>query len=175
MRKVWLLFYYMIARNLPDSYLPVVGPIANWIRIATCRHIFAKMGKVSVIQKGVQFGTGESVEMGDYSGLGKNSLIPNNTKIGKYVMVGQDLFIVANNHRVDRTDIPMALQGSLPYEQTIIEDDVWIGTRVVILPGLHIPRGVIIGAGSVLSKNPGEYEIWGGVPAKFIKSRKNDK
>ncbi len=173
MRKLWLLFYYIIAKNLPDSYLPVVGPIANKIRIATCRHIFAKTGKVSVIQKGVHFGTGEFIEIGDYSGIGKNSLIPNNTIIGNYVMVGQDLFIVANNHNFSNTEIPMALQDPPEHEQTVIEDDVWIGTRVVIMPGKRIGKGSVIGAGSVLTKNTGEYEIWAGVPARFIRSRKS--
>lgn len=98
MRKLWLLFYYIVAKNLPDSYLPIVGSLSNKIRIWTCRHLFRKMGKVNVIQKGVHFGTGCDIEIGDYSGIGKNALIPHNIIIGDYVMIAQDLFVVANNH-----------------------------------------------------------------------------
>ena len=172
MKKLWLIFYYSIAKTLPDSYLPLVGPISNRIRIFTCRRIFKKMGNVDVIQKGVHFGTGEEVMIGDKSGIGKNALIPHNIIIGDYVMIAQDLFVVANNHHFERTDVPMLLQGSPNFKQVIIEDDVWIGARVIINPGVHIGRGSIIGAGSVVTKNVGINEIVGGVPAKLIRKRK---
>lgn len=171
-KKIWLLFYYLIAKNLPDSYLPIVGHISNRIRIVTCRHIFKKLGKVDVIQKGVHFGTGEEIEIGDHSGIGKNALIPHNIKIGDYVMIAQDLFVVANNHNFERTDIPMLLQGSPGFEQVTIDNDVWIGTRVIINPGIHISSGCIIGAGSVVTRDTESYSIVGGVPAKLIRKRK---
>ncbi len=171
MRYFWRLFYYIIAKNLPDSYLPVVGPISNRIRIFTCKHLFKKMGKVDTIQKGIQFGTGEGIEIGDGSGIGRNAVIPSNTIIGKYVMIAQDLFIVANNHHFERTDIPMLMQGSPSKEQVVIGDDVWIGVRVVINPGIHIGSGCIIGAGSVVTKDTSPYTIIAGVPAKPIRNR----
>ena len=54
---------------------------------------------------------------------------------------------------------------------TIIEDYVWIGTRAIILPGVRIGKGAVIGAGSVVTKDVGEYEFVAGNPAKFIKRR----
>jgi acetyltransferase-like isoleucine patch superfamily enzyme len=53
----------------------------------------------------------------------------------------------------------------------VIEDDVWIGTRAIILHGVTIGRGAIIGAGAVVTKNVPPYAIVGGVPAKIIKFR----
>lgn len=47
MRTFWLLFYYLVAKNLPDSYLPLIGGIANNIRIWCCKHIFEHMGMLS--------------------------------------------------------------------------------------------------------------------------------
>lgn len=173
-RKFWLLFYYVIAKNLPDSYLPVVGRMSNQIRLFVCRRLFNKMGKVSTIQKSIQIGTGAQLEIGDYSGIGKNALIPENTIIGNYVMIARNLTIIANNHSFERIDIPMSLQMSGSHEQTVIEDDVWIGENVIILPGKRIRKGCIIGAGSVLTKDTGAYEIWAGNPAKLIKKRTND-
>lgn len=50
-----------------------------------------------------------------------------------------------------------------------VEDDVWIGANVTILPGVHIKRGAIIGAGSVVLNDIDEFTIVAGVPAKFIR------
>jgi acetyltransferase-like isoleucine patch superfamily enzyme len=53
----------------------------------------------------------------------------------------------------------------------ILENDVWLGCNVVILKGVCIGEGAVVAAGSVVTKNIPSYEIWGGVPAKFIKKR----
>src|SRR6185437_8570451 len=55
--------------------------------------------------------------------------------------------------------------------QTVIEDDVWIGSNAVIRQGLHIGRGAVIGAGSVVLKDVSPYSIVAGVPAKEIRKR----
>ena len=53
-----------------------------------------------------------------------------------------------------------------------IGNDVWIGANVIILPSVKkIGNGSIIGAGAVCTKDIGDYEVWGGVPARFIKMR----
>ena len=54
---------------------------------------------------------------------------------------------------------------------TVIGNDVWIGVEAMIMPGLKIADGVVIGACSLVTKNVGPYEIWGGNPAKLIKKR----
>ena len=56
-----------------------------------------------------------------------------------------------------------------------IEDDVWIGARVIIIHGVSIGRGSIIAAGSVVTKDVAPYSIVGGVPARLIKMRFNKK
>jgi virginiamycin A acetyltransferase len=52
-----------------------------------------------------------------------------------------------------------------------IGNDVWIGLNVIILSGVKIGDGVVIAAGSVVTKSIPAYSIYGGVPAKFIKLR----
>ncbi|MBR1735292.1 MAG: CatB-related O-acetyltransferase [Alphaproteobacteria bacterium] len=54
---------------------------------------------------------------------------------------------------------------------TTIGNDVWIGYESVIIPGVQIADGAVIASCSVVTKNVGLYEIWGGNPAKFIKKR----
>ena len=53
-------------------------------------------------------------------------------------------------------------------------NDVWIGKRVLILPDVQIGDGAVIGAGSVVTKNVGDYEIVGGVPTRHIRNRFTD-
>lgn len=55
--------------------------------------------------------------------------------------------------------------------EIIIHDDVWIGTNSVILRGVTIGKGAVIGAGSVVNKSIPEYQVWAGVPARFIRNR----
>ncbi len=57
---------------------------------------------------------------------------------------------------------------------TIIGNDVWIGAEAMIMPGVQIKDGAVIGARSLVTKNVGAYEIWGGSPARLIKKRFND-
>ena len=57
---------------------------------------------------------------------------------------------------------------------TIIGNDVWIGAEAMIMPGVQIENGAVIGARSLITKNIGPYEIWGGNPASLIKKRFSD-
>lgn len=57
---------------------------------------------------------------------------------------------------------------------TIIGNDVWIGAESMIMPGINVADGAIIGARSLVTKNIGAYEIWGGNPARLIKKRFTD-
>ena len=57
---------------------------------------------------------------------------------------------------------------------TVIGNDVWLGAESLIMPGVKIADGAVIAARSVVTKNIGAYEIWGGNPAKLIKKRFSD-
>ena len=137
--------YYTFARYLQDSYSPVAGGVINRFRIFLIRRIFKKCGKVSTINRMVYFGNGKDIEIGDDSGIGSNNSIPNNIIIGNYVMMGPDIYIANANHCFDRTDIPMCEQGTQISYPTVIEDDCWIGARVIMTPGRHVSKGTIIG------------------------------
>lgn len=124
------------------------------------------------IERGAFFGNGFNMEIGDNSGLGINCIIPNSTIIGNNVMMGPNCRILERNHCHSRTDIPMNLQGDTDGKQTRIEDDVWIGVNVLMMPGRTIRKGSIIAGGCVLTKDFPEYSIVGGNPSKLIKNRK---
>lgn len=173
MKTLFLLMYYGFAQYLPGSYTPVFGKFSNALRIFCCRRIFKYCGKVSNIDRKAYFGNGKNIEIGDYSSIGANSIIPNNTIIGMYVMMAPEVHIVANNHSFDHTDLPMCFQGSIEGKNpTVIEDDCWVGVRTIFTPGHRIGKGSIIAAGAVVTKDVEPYTIVGGNPAKLIRKRK---
>ena len=111
------------------------------------------------------------VTLGDYSGIGINAKIYGTCHIGRYVMMGTDVTIITRNHRFDRTDIPMMEQGFEEERPVYIGNDVWIGDRALILPGVHVGDGSIIAAGAVVTKDVPPYSIVAGVPARKIRDR----
>ena len=114
---------------------------------------------------------GGGIFIGSGSGLGVNSFVHGPLKIGENVMMGPDVTILTHTHKIDRIDIPMGLQGSI-IKEVIIGNDVWIGMRSIIMPGVKIGNGAVIGAGAVVTKDVPDYAIVGGVPARVIRYRK---
>lgn len=94
--------------------------------------------------------------------------------IGKDVMVGPRCCFVAGNHSFGDIQVPMIQQGYTA-KGIRVADDVWIGINSTITDGVSIGRGSVIAAGSVVTKDVGEYEIWGGVPARLLRNRAEPK
>lgn len=155
--KVIFVLYLLTASWLPESRRMKCA--------ATLRYFFAKLVCKSIhptanIERGSHFNP--YVEVGENSSLGVKCEIDGPAKIGKYVMMGPETVILTRNHRHDNVDIPIILQGYEDYKPVIIEDDVWIGRRVTILPGVTIAKGCIIAAGAVVTKNTSPFSTWGG-------------
>lgn len=169
-RRVALLLYLLLLKHLPatDNARMVFAAIRK-IRSSVGKMCFDECGEGINIEKGANFGTGSGI--GDNSGLGINCIVRGPLKIGKNVMMGPDVIIYTTNHETSRTDIPMRGQGATPPKKVTIKDDVWIGARVIILPGVTIGKGVILAAGAVVTKDIPDYAVAGGVPAKVIKFR----
>lgn len=169
-RKLYLGLYYMIGKKMPESD-SFISFGAKGFRRFLCRHIFDRAGENCNIEKGVFFGNGKGIKIGDRSGIGLGARIQGPLTIGANVMMGPECIIYTKNHETSRTDIPMIDQGVTAPREVIIEEDVWIGARVIILPGVRIGKGSILAAGSVITKDVEPYSIVGGVPGKVIKSR----
>tara|TARA_Y100000768_G_scaffold388196_1_gene382723 strand:+ start:5489 stop:5998 length:510 start_codon:yes stop_codon:yes gene_type:complete len=169
MKKIILLLYYLILNKLPSSYYPL-GFIFNSIRVSILSSIIP-IGIRTKIQTNVYVGDGSNIEIGSDCQLNENVKL-DNVSIGNYVMIAPGVTILGKSHNYTDIKIPMACQGESIKGKTIIEDDVWIGTNSILMPGLRISKGVIIGAGSVVTKDCKEYSVYGGVPAKLISRRK---
>lgn len=92
-----------------------------------------------------------------------------NIKIGSYVQTGIECLIIAQNHNYEGTKIPY--DETYIYKDIEIGDFVWLGSRVMILPGTKIGEGAIIQGGAVVHGDIPPYAIAGGNPAKVFKYR----
>lgn len=168
-KLIFLFLYYIIANKLPKS--GAFFNIGGKFRYFCCRRIFKYCGKYVNIDRNVNFGVGINIELGDYSGMGLNSVIPSNTIIGKYVMMGPNCYILDHNHKFDDLSTPMIFQGKTGKIQTVIEDNVWIGRNVTITPGRVLKSGSIVAACCVLCRDFPAMSIIGGNPSRLIRLR----
>lgn len=90
--------------------------------------------------------------------------------IGNNVLIAGHCILIPANHNFSDLNIPINKQG-LTCKGIIIEDDVWLGAGCKVLDGVHIGKGAIIGAGSVVTKSIPENSIYVGNPAKLLKYR----
>lgn len=92
----------------------------------------------------------------------------NGISIGKQCLIGEDVVIQGHDaHGI--VDIDTLELINSEDSQTVIEPRVWLGKRVIVLPGNRICQGAIIGAASVVTKNVPECSLAVGIPAKVIK------
>jgi len=173
MKKIYLILYYGFAKYLPKSTTPLIGKSVKKFRCFLCSKIFSKCGKKLNVENNVYFGNGKDIEVGNYVGFGSNFKTLNRIlKIGNELMMAEDVLFLGGGHKHDQLDIPMGKQGGEGKTPLEIKDDVWIGARVIVLPGCkQIGTGVIIGAGAVVTKDIPDYAIVGGNPAKIIRFR----
>lgn len=131
-----------------------------------------------------------NVKLGDYSYIGGSCRVMN-AEIGKFCSIGPEVLIGGQPAH------PLHLKSTFPgfyqknpsfygveheyeyldpeFRKVIIGNDVWIGSRALILDGVTIGDGAVIAAGAVVTKDVPPYAIVGGVPAKIIKYRFSEK
>ena len=126
---------------------------------------------------------GEGFYCGGFSVVSRHTIIKNhvsfngmfingggNVTIGNYFHSGIECMIITQNHKYDDGEL-LPYGTKYNYKDVVIEDCVWLGRRVTILPGTHIGEGAIIQAGAVVHGEIPPYAIAGGNPAKVFKYR----
>lgn len=91
--------------------------------------------------------------------------------LGDYVYTGSMVQILAVNHVFDDSDVPILEQG-ITAEGIVIEDDVWLGSGVIVLDGVRIGKGSVVGAGSVVTEDLAPFSIAVGSPARAVRDRR---
>lgn len=157
------------------GYIP-----SHTIRLFLYRFLYrVKIGRDSSIHWRCEFNQPAGVEIGHNTIIGNDAFLDGRMKnflsytkthgrplkIGNNVSIAGEVRIYTMEHDIDSPDF--AETGA----PVVIDDYVVIGTRVTILPGVHIGRGAVIASGAVVTGDVGEFDVVGGVPAKFIKTR----
>jgi len=123
------------------------------------------------------------------SSIGKYSYVAPNTeiihtKIGNFTSIAGDCLIGPGSHPVSWGSLsPVFCKGRNAldfhfsdheydsFRETEIGHDVWIGAKTVVIAGVKIGHGAVVATGAVVTKDIPPFEIWGGVPARFIRDR----
>lgn len=113
--------------------------------------------------------------IGDNCSIGEDAHITaiSSIKLGNNVLLGKKVLITDNSHGEsyrNLLEIGPSMRPLYSKGPVVIDDNVWIGEKASIMPGVHIGRGVIVAANSVVTKDIPPYCVVGGVPAKIIKN-----
>lgn len=152
-----------IKQNCYPNTIPKTTIIGQKVLICNTAQIcdFCKIGDRSAVMDGTTVGEGSVI--GKFCCIGRNVVIgpnqhPQNFLSTHTFQYGNEY----NNFNV------IDFKSQIP---TIIGNDVWIGTNVILMGGITVGDGSIIGAGAVVTRNVEPYSIVVGVPAKIIKYR----
>lgn len=139
------------------------------------------LGRHCSVGRQVELGPDTVISIGDHTSIQDRCIILGNVRLGRYCVLSYDIYISSGNHVFDRQ--PSALIkdqdrefGSLDSlrpdaNPVVIEDDVWLGVHVVVMPGITIGRGCVVGANSVVTRSLPPYCVAAGVPARVIRNR----
>ncbi len=165
----------MRAQFISNAYI-LLRRINKRFKMNVLRPAFRRYGKNFVFDPDSVY-TYHTIEVGDDVFIGPGAkLIASDSGIfiGSKVMLAPNVTIRGGNHNT-------SVVGSFMYDVkdkrpeddqiVVIDDDVWIGTDVVILKGVHVGRGSIVAAGAVVTRDVPPYAIVGGVPARVLKFR----
>ena len=131
----------------------------------TCGYFCRIEAFTSGAQKTLFFG--KNVNIGDFCHITSVEKVV----IGNNVLIGSSVFISDHDH--GGTDYEDLLEKPIEREiislPVVIEENVWIGEKVIILKGVVVGKNSVVAAGSVVTKNVEPYSVYGGIPARRIK------
>lgn len=148
--------------------------IFTWVpfmrfRMWYLRRVFGiTIGPDSALRRGSTFTGGEYhlIQIGRACSIPRAQFITGAAiTIGDCVMVGHNVEFYATDHDLEHPELPRRVAP------ITIGNDVFIGSRAMILKGVTIGEGAVIAAGSVVTKDVAPYSIVGGNPARFIRER----
>ncbi len=171
-----------LMRWLYSFYLLMDKAIYKLFLMPFIKSMFKKCGKRVYIGRRSYF-TFKNISIGDDTSIGMDAMFMCTRAkicIGNKVMFGPHVFMITGGHRMDilgkyMKDITDDEKLPENDKDIVIKDDVWVGANSMILRGVTVGEGSIIAAGSVVTKDVEPYSIVGGVPARLIRKRFDEK
>ncbi len=116
---------------------------------------------------------GGYVHVGEKTWIGAGAQIwgHRGVEIGAHCPIAPGLLIVPYQHEFGDTERPIAAQGGFS-GKVVVEDDVYLGMGVRLLPHVTVGRGVVVGAGAVVTRSLPPYSVAVGVPARVLRDRR---
>ena len=147
-----------------------VGHIpSHTIRNIKYKFFGMKIGKGSTLHMWANFFDPKNITIGEDTIIGDHAFLDgrDKLKIGNHVDIASSVMIYNSEHDLSKDDFSAI---TAPVE---IDDYVFIGPRVTIMPGVKIGKGAVVAGGAVVTKDVDPFTIVGGVPAKLIGEREN--
>jgi acetyltransferase-like isoleucine patch superfamily enzyme len=132
-----------------------------------------KMGKNVIIYGGVEIRGSNRLIIGKGSIIGHHSVLDarNTIEIGENVNFSHGVWLWTEQHNYNNSDFSCV---SSKKKMIKIYDRVWLGPRVIVLPGCTIGEGAVVGAGAIVTKDIEPYTINVGIPARKVGERNKD-
>ena len=145
----------------------IPGHIGCWLRNIILPY---SAGKNVKIYDGVQIDKPSKLKLGNNISINRGTIINagGGIEIGDDVLIGPDVIIYSQNHCYEDRFKTIAEQG-YSFKSTKIGSNVWLGARVIVLPGVTLGNNIVVGAGSVVTKSVGDNALVVGNPARIIK------
>ena len=152
------------------SFIEFISLKIHRVRIWLFGFTLKKLGKGTHIDFPVRFKGKKEIEIGDFVSINAYVHIwgHGGVKIGDRVLIAAHTAITSLTHDHSKPQMRFAPIISKP---VVIEDDAWIGSNSVIMPGVVVGKGAVIGAGSVVTKSVPPNAIVVGAPARILKYR----
>lgn len=153
--------YHNLLRHLPHRP-------GSRVRVLALRR-WGEVGEGAFIAEDVRVIEPSGLVLGPRAGVAPGAVLDcrGGLTIGADTMIGIQSILLTSGHRFTSRESPMRAQGFTQAPVTI-GDDVWVGARVIVLPGTTVGAGAILAAGATVTKDVPPYAIVAGTPAKFI-------
>lgn len=131
-----------------------------------------KMGKNVTIHFRTEMRCPERLTLGDGTIIGDNAILDarRGLTMGRNVNLSSNVSIYTLQHDHRDPDFNCPPEGKVNFSVEI-DDRVWIGSNVIVLPGVHISEGAVCCAGCVVTKDVEPYAVVAGIPAKKVSER----
>jgi maltose O-acetyltransferase len=131
-----------------------------------------KIGINTSINMGCFF-AGNNISFGNNTVLARECYLDGRTSNG-FIEIGNNVSIAPNTFILSMTHVVNSAKFEAVSKKVVIDDFAWLGTRSLVLPGVHIGKGAVLGAASTATKSIPDFTISVGSPAKFIGKRNDE-